>query len=136
MTLRLLKSKLDYKMMLYPNTTDLLNCSSGTCQLSNYCRKFFFIGIYLLILLISSLLLNAVVIVAYAKKKKSSIDIQIMTILISNLITATFCLPSLIYSNLNCNWNIPTFICSLSGGTMYFNGCLCIFTITTISIDR
>ena len=123
----------------YPNISQF-DCTLGICQISEsytqYCRKFYYTGFYLLLLCISSLSLNFAVFVAYLKKKKSSIDIQIMVILVSNLVAAVFCLPSLIYSNLHCNWQIPKFVCLLSGGTMYFNGCLCILTMTTISIDR
>ena len=82
----------------YPNISQF-DCTLGICQISEsytqYCRKFYYTGFYLLLLCISSLSLNLAVFVAYLKKKKSSIDIQIMVILVSNLVAAVFCLPSL-----------------------------------------
>lgn len=120
--------------------SNFFNPTSFRHHKSRDCRKSLFISSYLLFLLLASFLLNSVVLFSYKKRKKNSINIQIIAIMVSNIFASTFCLPIIIYSNLtSCeynNWQISHFLCTVSGGAMYFNGCMCIFTMTTISIDR
>ncbi len=102
------------------------------------CFKLNLIALYLTMLLVASSVVNSFLAMAFLVYKElyKSVNILVLACVLLNLLGSILELPFVIGSNFACRWIFEKIGCYISAYLMYLVGCIQIYIMTAISMER